>query len=86
MLPDEPNDEERKEQLPEDYDTPFRPAPPSRDDDIDLDDDDQGRDLDDTHPATDSGIDEQELYDEGISGAAEAEEPHRVDDDDIGDI
>lgn len=31
--------------------------------------------LDDTHPATDSNIDATELYDEGLSGAAEAEEP-----------
>jgi hypothetical protein len=86
MVVDEPNDEERLEELPQDNGTPFQPAPPSRDDEIDLDDDDQGRELDDTHPATDSNIDAQELYDEGLSGAAEAQEPHRVDDDDIGDI
>jgi hypothetical protein len=41
--------------------------------------------LDDTHPATDTGIQPEEEYDEGLSGAAEAEEPHvpaEADDDD----
>jgi hypothetical protein len=77
MLPDEPTDEERQEELAEDQETPFRPA-----------DDSQGTvtaddqivstppgPIDDTHPATDTNIDPHELYDEGIAGAAEAGEP-----------
>jgi hypothetical protein len=66
MFPDEPTDEEEQQKLPEDYDTPFRPA----------DDTDPNDRLDDTHPTTDSNIDAHEMYDEGISGAAEAEEPY----------
>lgn len=31
--------------------------------------------LDPTHPAADSNVDAHETYDEGLSGAAEAEEP-----------
>jgi hypothetical protein len=77
MQPDEPNDEERLEELPEDNQTPFQPADPPRDDTIPVDDVAQASNiLDTTHPATDSGIDPQELYDEGVSGAAEASEPN----------
>lgn len=78
MLPDEPTDEDRLEQLPQDGDTPFRPAPPSRDDALAADNDDQPTDGDvnDTHPATDTNIDLQELYDEGVDGAAEIAEPN----------
>lgn len=61
LLPDEPNDQERLEQLPEDHDTPFRPA-------------EQGE-LDDTHPVTDTEVEPGEEYEEGVSGAAEASEP-----------
>ena len=64
MPPDEPNDEERLEELPGDQGTPFQPAD---------DQDDQGQ-TDDTHPSTD--VDQQELYDEGVAGA-EAEEPNQ---------
>lgn len=76
MQPDEPTDEERLEELPEDNGTPFQPAPAGRDDDLAADDSAQGTPLDDTHPDTDTNIDPQELYDEGVSGAAEAEEPN----------
>jgi hypothetical protein len=38
------------------------------------DPDDVPKELDDTHPATDTNIDPSEEYDEGLSGAAEAEE------------
>lgn len=62
IFPDEPNDEERQEKLPQDYDTPFRPA----------DEDD----IDDTHQVTDTNLDPEEQYDEGVSGAAEASEPN----------
>lgn len=52
--------------LPEDNGTPFQPAA-----------DPAGGGLDDTHQATDSAtnIDDHEAYDEGLPGAAEAEEP-----------
>ena len=32
--------------------------------------------LSDSHPSTDTGIDSEENYDEGLSGAAEASEPN----------
>ncbi len=51
MPPDEPNEEEKLEELPEDGETPFRPAPASGDD---------------TYPTTDDGQDETELYQQGI--------------------
>lgn len=72
MLPDEPIDEEREEALAQDYDTPFRPAAPGPASDM------AGVDaqLDDTHPDTDTGIQKEELYDEGVSGAAESAEPN----------
>jgi hypothetical protein len=79
MPPDEPNDEERLQELPEDNGTPFQPAGSTRDDTGAADDNDLQADdnkLDDTHPVTDDGIDQQELYDEGLSGAAEAREPN----------
>jgi hypothetical protein len=41
------------------------------------DPDDIPKKLDDTHPSTDTNIDPMEEYDEGLSGAAEAEEPKR---------
>ena len=66
MPPDEPTEEERAEELPEDNGTPFQPA------------DDTSDEFDDTHPVTDSGgdIQPEELYDEGVSGAVEASEPN----------
>lgn len=81
MLPDEPNEEEALEELPEDGDTPFRPAPPSRDDTMPPDEDGQSGQhdatkTDDTHPDTDTDVDIQDLYDEGVDGAAGTEEPN----------
>lgn len=82
MPPDEPNDEERLEELPQDNgQTPFQPAAPSRDDSLPPDDAGQpvGDDaqLGDTHPDTDTDIDRQELYDAGESTVASgADEPH----------
>lgn len=63
MMPDEPNQEERLEELNQDYETPFRPAK---------------NDFDTTHPVTDSGsnIQPEELYEEGVAGAVEASEPN----------
>jgi hypothetical protein len=83
---DEPSDEERQEELPEDYDTPFslpdqeKPAAqPANIDDAELPDhsgdEDVGR-LPDDHPSTDVNIEQEEFYDEGIAGAAEAGEPN----------
>jgi hypothetical protein len=74
MPPDEPNDEERQEELPEDYQTPFRPADPSSTDDTIT------SKPDDTHPITDTGLDSQELYDEGIAEGAGVEEPTKDND------
>jgi hypothetical protein len=78
MQPDEPTDEERLEELPQDNQTAFQPADPPRDDSLSLDDSTQASNstLDSTHPVTDSGIDTQQLYDEGVSGAAGAKEPN----------
>jgi hypothetical protein len=75
LPPDEPNEEERREELPGDTQTPFSPAPSSRDDDTG-----QPAQLDDTHPSTDTNIEPEELYDEGLAGAAEAEDPSPRDD------
>lgn len=72
MPPDEPTSEEQLEQLPEDNDTPFRPAEPTLDDSVNTP---TQQHLDDTHPATDTGIDSDELYQEGITGASGVSEP-----------
>jgi hypothetical protein len=76
MPPDEPTQEERLEQIPEDGQTPFQPADVSHDPAADINSGGMPtRELDPTHPATDSNIQLEELYDEGVSGAAEATEP-----------
>ena len=80
MPPDEPYDEEQLEELPEDYETPFSPTRETKD----LIASPGGMSfatskLDSTHPSTDSNIQLEELYDEGLSGAAEAEEPNAQD-------
>lgn len=57
MPPDEPTDEERLEELPEDNQTPFQPA------------DDTGQQSShqaDTHPSTDTDVEQEELYDQGV--------------------
>jgi hypothetical protein len=59
----EPNDEEKQEQLPNDFSTPF--SPPSGIQDS----------SDDTHPEADTNVDSQERYDEGISGATGVDDP-----------
>ena len=75
MGPDEPTDEERAEELPEDNQTPFNPAATPRDPAMPADEPGQNAaQLDDTHPSTDSNIEREEVYDEGLAGAAEAEE------------
>lgn len=80
MPPDEPYDEEQLEELPEDYETPFSPTREANDriaapGGISF----ATSKLDSTHPSTDSNIQLEELYDEGLSGAAEAEEPNARD-------
>ena len=62
MFPDEPTDEERLEELAEDNETPFRPA------------DDNTETIPDDHPQTDTNVQPEEQYDEGVSGAAEVED------------
>lgn len=57
------NDEDRQEELPNDFSTPF--SAPSGTDDT----------TDDTHPQADTNVDSQEHYDEGISGATETSDP-----------
>ena len=80
LPPDEPNDEEKLEELPDDEDTPFS-LPDERE--VDISDEENGRykrpELDSTHPSTDSNLQDEELYDEGVSGAAEAGEPNAND-------
>jgi hypothetical protein len=65
--------------LPEDHSTPAAPPTDPIDDmSEDLDQRTASGRLDPTHQATDnaSDIDAHEMYDEGLSGAAEAEEPN----------
>ncbi|HXR49779.1 MAG TPA: hypothetical protein VN778_02010 [Verrucomicrobiae bacterium] len=77
LPPDEPDEEEKLEEEPNDFDTPFS-LPAEREVDIA---DASGKtrrrpDLESTHPATDSNLQDEELYDEGLSGAAEVSEPN----------
>jgi len=81
MQPDEPTDEERQEQLPEDNQTPFQPAAPAPDPTGGVVNDPVAQAasdsmLDSAHPATDTNMQPEEQYDEGVSGAAEAAEPN----------
>lgn len=81
MLPDEPTDEERQEELPQDNGTPFQPAAPAPDPTGGVTNDPVAQAssdgaLDDTHPATDTNVQTEEQYDEGVAGAAEAQEPN----------
>jgi len=76
MPPDEPTEEEKLQELPQDSQTPFQPADPSRDGAVPVDSPSQSNgQLDDTHPATDTNLEQEELYDEGVSGVAEARDP-----------
>lgn len=81
MLPDEPTDEERQEELPQDNGTPFAAATPAPDptggatDDPLVQASGDGA-VDDTHPATDTNVQPEEQYDEGVAGAAEVTEPN----------
>lgn len=82
MPPDEPTDEEALEQLQGDGQTPAAPAGNNPQPTGPVNDplaQAADRQLDDTHPATDTNIQREELYDEGVSGAAEASEPNAGD-------
>jgi hypothetical protein len=76
MQPDEPNGEEKLEELPEDNQTPFQAATPPADPALPVDDPAQGDELDSTHPATDSGMQPEEQYEAGTPEAAGASEPN----------
>lgn len=77
MFPDEPNDEERLEQLPGDGQTPFRPAEDTvADPTADLDRQRDEVPFDDTQPATDTNVQPEEAYDVGEAGAAELTPPN----------
>lgn len=67
LPPDEPTDEEQQQQLPNDG-----PTPAAMPDDTNSTANDS---LGDSHPATDTNFTNEEAYDEGTSGAAEATEP-----------
>jgi hypothetical protein len=73
MNPDEPNDEEKLEKLPEDGQTPFSPPRPIGDDSTD---DNRPQRVDDTHPATDDGIEPEDEYENGQASAAGFSEPN----------
>jgi hypothetical protein len=79
MPPDEPNDEERLEELPGDEgQTPFQPADPPRDPAAPADDSSQsGTPIDTTHPVTDTDVDAEEAYDAGLEEATGASEPNK---------
>jgi hypothetical protein len=78
MVPDEPTDEERQEALEQDNETPFRPADPNPSPTSNTTDPlvapGGPADIPTDHPQTDTNIDSTELYDEGVSGAAEVED------------
>ena len=63
LMPDEPHDDDAIQKLPEDNETPFRPA---------TDILGQAR-FDDTHPNTDSDVQPEEQYDEGTAQASGAQ-------------
>ena len=64
--------------LPEDNDTPFSPPDDVTDDMADPNEENrESPALEPTHQSTDPDIDAHELYDEGLSGAVEAEEPNK---------
>lgn len=73
FLTDEPEDRfafddvKDKQKLPEDHDTPFS-APDGVQDRID-----------DTHPTTDTAVDEHERYDAGIEAASGIDLPDQAD-------
>ncbi len=77
LPPDEPNDEEREEELPGDEGTtPFSAGGPIRDDESKDPEDARAEHLSSTHPVTDDDIQQEDVYEEGLAEAAGAEEPN----------
>ena len=70
------NDDQGLQPLPEDNDTPFSPPTDQINDMEDDIDREAEANFDDTHQVADSNIEAEEVYDEGLSGAAEATEPN----------
>jgi hypothetical protein len=71
MQPDEPTTDASQENMPEDNQTPATPPTPPLGDTATGD----TTTLDDTHPATDTGVDATEANDEGFSGTVETQSP-----------
>lgn len=64
--------------LEEDNTTPFStPTDPVDDASDDIDRRTESNNLEPTHQQTDTNVDPHEVYDEGLSGGAEAEEPNK---------
>jgi len=73
-LDQETNEEENQQKLAGDFDRPFSPPVNGKLDRLLA----EHETLQKNHPAFDTGLDEQEAYDEGIEGAAEATGPRRT--------
>lgn len=77
-----PQDDQSEEgvlgdELPEDNATPYSPPATPPDDSNDSSSQvTQTPTLDDTHPVTDTNVEGEEIYDQGLPGAAEAAEPN----------
>lgn len=67
--------------LPQDYETPFSPSKPVSDEAGGTPEEraEEVQKLDSTHPSTDTNIQPEEVYEEGLPGAAEAAEPNVAD-------
>src|SRR3712207_2710239 len=76
MNPDLEDDENNVQPLSEDNTSPFSPPTDPINDVTDGTDREANATIDPTHQATDSNIEMEEVYDEGLSGAAEAMEPN----------
>lgn len=74
MQPDEPTTDESQQNLPQDGGTPAEPATPPVGDNTPTDGS-QTPPVDDTSPATDTGVDATEANDEGVSGTVETQTP-----------
>ncbi len=79
--PDDAVDDSTVPELPEDNATPFSPADPVADELGGTPQERAGElpQLDSTHQATDTNIQPEEVYEEGLPGAAEASEPNALD-------
>jgi hypothetical protein len=79
--PDDYADDSTIDPLPEDNDTPFSPADPVADEPGGSHQDPAGGSagISSTHPVTDTNIQPEEVYEEKLSGAAEAAEPNKPD-------